>query len=53
MATEVAAAAGVKQLILTHHDPLCDDETLEETERLAQGAFVNCQLAREGMTIEL
>jgi phosphoribosyl 1,2-cyclic phosphodiesterase len=53
MATEVAARARVKQLILTHHDPLCDDAALEETERLAQGVFANCRLAREGMTIEL
>lgn len=53
MATEVGAAAGVKRLILTHHDPLHDDAFLEKIEQQAQESFPGCLLAREGMTIEL
>ena len=53
MATEVGAAAGVKQLVLTHHDPLHDDKFLEDIEQRAQASFPGCLLAREGMTIEL
>ena len=53
MAAEVATAAQVKQLVLTHHEPLHDDEFLREIEHKAQQVFPACLVAREGMTIEL
>jgi len=53
MAIAIAQAAGVKKLVLFHHDPSHDDETLAEIERKAQEAFPNTILAYEGLTIEL
>lgn len=49
----LARAAGVKRLVLFHHDPDHDDETMAAIERLAQAAFPNCFAAREGMTVTL
>lgn len=53
MAAEVATAAQVKQLVLTHHEPLHDDDFLREIERQAQQVFPACLVAREGMTISI
>jgi len=53
MAIAIAQAAGVKKLVLFHHDPSHDDETLAGIERKAQEAFPNTILAYEGLTIEL
>ncbi|HNB52924.1 MAG TPA: MBL fold metallo-hydrolase, partial [Anaerolineales bacterium] len=53
MATEVAQQAGVGQLILFHHDPNYDDETLATMELLAQKRFPNTRSAREGMELTL
>jgi phosphoribosyl 1,2-cyclic phosphodiesterase len=53
MATDVAIAAGVKQLALFHHSPGHDDAFLEAMERKAQAVFPATFLAREGMTVEL
>jgi len=50
---ELAKRAGVKQLVLTHHDPDHNDAFLNKMETYCQERFPNCQLAREGMTIEL
>ena len=50
-AMEVAELAGVKRLVLTHHDPEHDDAFLLHMEELCQGRFPNCVLAREGMEI--
>jgi CheY-like chemotaxis protein len=36
-AVELAAAAGVRQLVLTHHDPTHDDAFVEEIEKRARG----------------
>jgi CheY-like chemotaxis protein len=52
--TQLAAAAGVKRLFLTHHDPTHDDAFLEEIERKAQalarsiGSNLRVSCAREG-----
>jgi CheY-like chemotaxis protein/phosphoribosyl 1,2-cyclic phosphodiesterase len=52
--TQIAAAAGVKRLILTHHDPTHDDAFLSGIERRAQdlaasmGSPMKVSLAREG-----
>lgn len=53
MAIAIAQAAKVKKLVLFHHDPSHDDDTLAEIERKAQAAFPNTILAYEGLTIEL
>jgi len=53
MATEVAKQAEVGQLVLFHHDPNYDDETLAKIERQARKRFPNTHTAREGMEIIL
>jgi ribonuclease BN (tRNA processing enzyme) len=53
MATAVARAAGVKQLILFHHDPEYDDALLEQAVQVAQGEFSGILLAREGQELSL
>lgn len=53
-ATQIAAAAGVKRLILTHHDPTHDDAFLTAVEQKAQelarsmGSTMTVSCAREG-----
>jgi CheY-like chemotaxis protein len=53
-ATKIAAAAGVKRLFLTHHDPTHGDSFLEEMEGKAQelarslGSQMQVRCAREG-----
>lgn len=52
--TQIAAAAGVKRLILTHHDPTHDDAFLADVEQKAQelaqsmGSSMTVCCAREG-----
>lgn len=53
MATEVARAAGVKRLLLFHHDPEHDDGVLAQLEGTAQRAFSATQLAFEGLEVPL
>lgn len=53
MAIDVAQAAGVKKLILTHHNANHDDAFLEDIERQAQAVFPGTIMAREGLTLEL
>jgi ribonuclease BN (tRNA processing enzyme) len=48
-AVEVARLAGVKLLILTHHDPDHDDDFLDSMEIECKKEFPDCLLAREGM----
>jgi phosphoribosyl 1,2-cyclic phosphodiesterase len=50
-AIECAERAGVKRLILTHHDPDHDDSFLRKAEARCQSRFPNCQLARDGMEV--
>ena len=58
-ATEVAMAAGVKQLALFHHDPLHDDEEIARMEGVAKhlvkerGAVLDVVAAAEGLTLEV
>lgn len=52
-AIAVAEAAGVKKLIITHHDPEHDDEFLLQIEKECQARFANCQLAREQMEVQI
>ncbi|GAB4269561.1 MAG: MBL fold metallo-hydrolase [Candidatus Rifleibacteriota bacterium] len=48
-----AKAAGVKKLVITHHDPLHNDEFLTKMEADAKVLFPNTEFAREGMEIIL
>ena len=52
-AMQVAEMAGVKRLVITHHDPEHDDAFLRRMEQLCQERFERCVLAREGMEIDL
>ncbi len=58
-ALDLAIAAGVKRLILFHHDPDHSDSFLDAVgaavqERLAKsGASIACELAREGAAIDI
>lgn len=48
---EVAKAAGVKRLIVTHHDPDHDDEFLQVMEAECKAIFPNSCFAKEGMEL--
>jgi phosphoribosyl 1,2-cyclic phosphodiesterase len=52
-AVKVAKAAGVKHLVIFHHDPAHDDEFLEEMEAQLQKEFAKGFLAREGMILQV
>ena len=52
-AIEVAERAGVKKLVITHHDPDHDDTFLLKIEKECQKRYPNCCLARENMEITL
>lgn len=47
----VAKLAGVKKLVVFHHDPSHDDNFLDEIEESVQLVFPNGLLAREGMAL--
>lgn len=53
MACDVAQKAGVKKLLLGHHDPRYTDETLLQIEKQASEQFTNTELAREKMEFVL
>lgn len=48
---KMAKAAGVKQLVIFHHEPTHSDEDLDRIEEQVQAAFPNAVLAREGMVL--
>ncbi|MBI5777027.1 MAG: diguanylate cyclase [Nitrospirae bacterium] len=58
-ATEIAMAAGVKQLALFHHDPLHDDHEIARMEGVARhlvkerGAALDVVAAAEGLTLDV
>jgi phosphoribosyl 1,2-cyclic phosphodiesterase len=52
-AAKLAKAAGVKQLVLFHHDPMQSDAAVRDKERRAREIFPNTVAAQEGLTIEL
>ncbi len=49
----VAQKARVKQLVLFHHDPAHNDETIARITEDARAEFKNVEAAREGWTIHL
>jgi phosphoribosyl 1,2-cyclic phosphodiesterase len=50
-ATRLARAAGVRTLVLFHHDPSHDDATVRDLERTAQREFRGSRAAREGLQL--
>jgi phosphoribosyl 1,2-cyclic phosphodiesterase len=52
-AAKLAKVAGVKQLVLFHHDPMQNDAAVREKERRAKEIFPNTIAAQEGLTIDL
>ena len=52
-AVRTARNAGVKQLVLFHHDPEHDDRSLKRIERLAGRLLPSTRLAYEGLEIKL
>ncbi len=50
MACKVAAAAGVKKLVLFHHDPAYEDGVIDKIEYEARSRFENTVAAYEGLT---
>lgn len=53
IAASLAEAANVGQLLLFHHDPGNNDETLDQLEARGQELFKYTQVARDGMEIIL
>ncbi len=53
MATKVARAAGVKRLLLFHHDPEYDDRALAALQEAARQDFPETSLAFEGLEVPL
>lgn len=53
MAVEVAQAAGVKRLVLFHHEPTHNDAMVRQMEREAHQLFPNTITAYEGLALEL
>ena len=52
-ATEVAKKAGVKQLVLFHHEPTHDDRCIDQILKLARRRFPGTTVAAEGMVMRL
>ena len=50
---KVARSAGVKNLVLFHHDPEHDDETIDGIVRKARKQFANTHAAMEGTVFDL
>lgn len=52
-AIKVAKAANVKKLVIYHHDPLHDDDFMDQIKEDAIGQFPNSIVAWEGLEIDL
>lgn len=52
-AVKVAKAANVKQLVIFHHDPLHNDDFMDEIAQDTAEFFPNSVVAKEGMVIDL
>ncbi len=52
-AAKLAKQAGVKQLVLFHHDPMQSDAAVRDKERRAREIFPNTVAAQEGLTVDL
>ncbi|MBM0742290.1 MBL fold metallo-hydrolase [Phormidium sp. CLA17] len=52
-AVKVAKAANVKKLVIFHHDPLHDDDFLDQIGKDVARAFPNSIMAREGVSLQI
>ncbi len=52
-AVKLAKAANVKKLVVFHHDPLHDDDFMDDIGRQTSAEFPNSIVAREGMILDL
>lgn len=52
-AIKVAKAANVKNLVIFHHDPVHDDDTLDAIGEMAKEKFSGALMAKEGMTLHI
>lgn len=52
-AVKLAKAANVKKLVVFHHDPLHDDDFMDDIGRQTAAEFPNSIVAREGMSLDL
>lgn len=52
-AVKVAKAANVKQLVIFHHDPIHNDDFMDQVALNTKAAFPNSVIAKEGMSIDL
>ena len=52
-AVKLAKAANVKKLVVFHHDPLHDDDFMDDIGRKTAAVFPNSIVAREGMVLDL
>ncbi|HQG29529.1 MAG TPA: MBL fold metallo-hydrolase, partial [Candidatus Ozemobacteraceae bacterium] len=50
---KLAKTAGVKHLVLTHHDPLHNDVAIDAIEKRAKSEFPSSQAAFEGLVIQI
>jgi phosphoribosyl 1,2-cyclic phosphodiesterase len=50
---KMAKAAGARQLVLFHHDPVQNDDAVREKERRAKELFPNSVAAQEGLSIDV
>lgn len=53
MACELAANAGVNELILFHHDPNYDDQAVDNLERKARALFPRARAAYEDLSVNI
>jgi len=52
-AVKIAEAANVKRLVIFHHDPLHNDDFLDQVGEQVAKAFPGSMMAREGMSIQI
>ncbi len=52
-AVKLAKASNAKRLVLFHHDPTQNDDSVDAKEARAKALFPNAEAAREGLTIQL
>ncbi|MEM6253327.1 MAG: MBL fold metallo-hydrolase [Cyanobacteria bacterium P01_D01_bin.156] len=52
-AVKIAKAANVKKLVVFHHDPLHDDDFMDDIGNKTSAEFPNSIVAREGMVLDL
>lgn len=50
-AVKMAQAAGVKQVVIFHHDPTHSDNLLDEIEQQVQAVFPTAVMAKEGLVL--